>query len=120
MTESLPTVTVATVPVLPPVPLRQRLMDWSKQPSTLQGLSLLMASGVLAWMRPFPGAEGIAATLLAGSLPKLWPDNTTDALKTRDLANAIAHAAVTRRPADLERAAEQVAADIVATGVTKP
>jgi hypothetical protein len=88
-----------------------QLLDWSRQPGTQQGFSLLIAGCVLAWLHPFPSAEGIGATLLAASLPKLWPDNTTDAIRTRSLSNAIAHAVATRRPVDLEQAA------VVATAV---
>lgn len=103
----------ATPALVPPAlalpPLRQRVMDWSKQPSTQQGLSLLLAGLTLSVLHPFPSAEGIGATLLAACLPRLWPDNTTDAIRTRDLANAIAHAAATRRPADLEQAAGTMA-----------
>ena len=103
-------------PVVPgPGPCR-RLLDWSRQSTTQQGLSLLVGGGVLAWLHPFPAAEGIGATLLAAGLPRLWPDNTTDAIRTRQLANVIAHAAVTRRPADLAQAADaaaQAAADLL-------
>lgn len=101
--------TIAPAPALPRIRLLQRMLDWSKQPGTQQGLSLLVGGCVLAWLHPFPSAEGIGATLLAASLPRLWPDNTTDAIRTRDLSNAIAHAAATRRPADLAYAAETVA-----------
>lgn len=86
--------------------LGRRLFDWSRQPSTQAGLSLLLGGCVLAWAHPFPAAEGIAATILAASLPKLWPDNTTDAIRTQALSAAIAHAAVTRSAADLERLAQ--------------
>lgn len=88
---------------------RQRMLDWSRQPSTQQGLSLLAGGCVLAWMHPFGGAEGIAATLVAASLPRLWPDNTSDALRIGILSNAIVHAAVTRKPADLAALAETAA-----------
>ena len=87
----------------------RQLLDWSRQPGTQQGLSLLIAGAVLAWLHPFPSAEGVAATLLAASLPKLWPDNTTDAIRARCLSNALAHAIATRRPADLEQAASTAA-----------
>lgn len=102
-----------TVPTLPRGSLIQIILDWSKQPSTQQGLSLLAGGCTLAWLHPFPSAESIGATLLAASLPRLWPDNTTDAIKTRDLSNAIAHAAVTRRTTDVADAAEAVAALLV-------
>lgn len=117
MTEAASSVITAPVPVLPRPGLRRRLLDWSKQPSTLQGLSLLAAGGTVAALHPFPSAEGIGATLLAASLPKLWPDNTTDAIRTRDLSNAIAHAAATRRPADLEQAAGTMAELLAASPV---
>lgn len=112
MTDSPPTVTIAPVPALPRISFKQHVLDWMKQPSTQRGLSLLIGGGTLAYLHPFPSAEGIGATLLAASLPNLWPDNTTDAIKTRDLANAIAHAAVTRRPADLQNAAAVMAEDV--------
>ena len=101
---------------LPPAgPTRWRkLLDWSRQPGTQQGLSLLVAGATLAGLHPFPSAEGIAATLLAASLPKLWPDNTTDAIRARCLSNAVAHAIATRRPADLEQAASTAAALLIA------
>lgn len=92
----------------------RKLLDWSRQPGTQQGLSLLVAGAVLAGLHPFPSAEGIAATLLAASLPKLWPDNTTDAIRARCLSNALAHAIATRRPADLEQAASTAAALLIA------
>lgn len=110
---------IVAVPVLPRPHLRQRVLDWTKQPSTLQGGSLFASACTLAILHPFPSAEGIAATLMAASLPKLWPDNTTDAIRTRDLSNAIAHAAATRRPADLEQAAVTVADLLVPTSVTR-
>ncbi len=90
-----------------------KLLEWSKQPGTQQGLSLLVAGAMLAGMHPFPSAEGIAATLLAASLPKLWPDNTTDAIRAHCLSNALAHAIVTKRPADLEQAVSTAAALLV-------
>ena len=96
-------------PVLPPPPRWRQVLDWSRQPGTQQGLSLLIAGLMLAWLHPFPAAEGIAATLFAASLPKLWPDNTTDAIRARCLSNALAHALATRRPADLEQAASTAA-----------
>ncbi len=96
-------------PILPPPSRWRRLLDWSRQPGTQQGLSLLVAGLMLAWLHPFPAAEGIAATLIAASLPKLWPDNTTDAIRARCLSNALAHALATRRPADLEQAASTAA-----------
>ena len=105
MTDTPATVTVTPVSALPRASLKQRILDWSKQVSTQQGLSLLVGGCVLAWLHPFAGAEGIGATLLAASLPKLWPDNTTDAIKQRDAANAIAHALATRQAAALEAAA---------------
>jgi len=86
--------------------LGRRLFDWSRQPSTQAGLSLFLGGCVLAWAHPFPAAEGIAATVIAASLPKLWPDNTTDAIRNQALSTAIAHAAVTRSAADLERLAQ--------------
>ena len=101
---------------LPRLGAWRRVLDWSKQPGTQQGMSLLAGGGALAWLHPFPAAEGIGATLLAAGLPRLWPDNTTDAIRTRQLANVIAHAAATRRPADLaqaEDAAAQAAADLL-------
>ena len=119
MTDTPPTVTVAPVPALPHPNARRRVMDWLKQPSTQRGLSLLLGGGVLAYLHPFPSAEGIGATLLAASLPQLWPDNTTDAIKTHDLANAIAHAAVTRQAMDLAPIAADVAA-IAEAEVSKP
>lgn len=112
MTDSPPTITIAPVPALPRISLRQRLWDYSKQPSTQQGLSMLIGGLVLASLHPFQGSEALGATLMAASTPRLWPDNTTDAIKTRDLANAIAHAAVTRRPADLQNAAAVMAEDV--------
>ena len=96
-------------PVLLTPPGWRQVLDWSRQPGTQQGLSLLIAGLVLAWLHPFPAAEGIAATLLAASLPKLWPDNTTDAIRARCLSNALAHAVATRRPVDLEQAASTAA-----------
>ena len=100
--------------VPPAEPLRWlKLLEWSRQPGTQQGLSLLVAGAVLAGMHPFPSAEGVAATLLAASLPKLWPDNTTDAIRARCLSNALAHAIVTRRPADLEQVVSTAAALLV-------
>ncbi len=108
------------LPVLPRSGMFQTVLDWSKQSSTQQGLSLLVGGCVLAWMHPFPSAEGIGATLLAASLPRLWPDNTTDAIKTQDLSNAIAHAAATRQPADVAQAAETVAALLVPTTAIRP
>ena len=110
----------AAAPVLgaalpPAAPSRWRhLLDWSRQPGTQQGLSLLVAGVVLAGLHPFPAAEGIGATLLAASLPKLWPDNTTDAIRASCLSNALAHAIATRRPADLEQAASTAAALLIA------
>ncbi len=99
----------------PAGPSRWRLLlEWSRQPGTQQGLSLLVAGAVLAGLHPFPSAEGIAATLLAASLPKLWPDNTTDAIRARCLSNALAHAIATRRPADLEQVASTAAALLIA------
>ncbi len=114
-----PGATAAMPPAAPPAaspvgPSRWlKLLEWSRQPGTQQGLSLLVAGAVLAGMHPFPSAEGIAATLLAASLPKLWPDNTTDAIRARCLSNALAHAIVTRRPADLEQAVSTAAALLV-------
>ncbi len=99
----------APLPELPERTPARRIFDWSKQPGTQQGLSLLAGGAMLAWLHPFPAAEGIGATLLAAGLPRLWPDNTTDAIRTRQLANVIAHAAATRRPADLARAADAAA-----------
>ncbi len=90
--------------------LSRHLLDWSKQPSTQQGLSLFIGGVVLALVHPFAAAEGIAATLIAASLPKLWPDNTTDAIRVGSLSNAIAHAAVTRKSTDLANAAEEAVA----------
>ncbi len=101
--------TVLPLPTLPSPSRWRQLLDWSKQPGTQQGLSLLISGAVLAGLHPFPAAEGIAATLLAASLPKLWPDNTTDAIRARCLSNALAHAIATRRPADLEQAASTAA-----------
>ncbi len=101
--------TILPLPILPPPSRWRQLLDWSKQPGTQQGLSLLISGVVLAGLHPFPAAEGIAATLLAASLPKLWPDNTTDAIRARCLSNALAHAIATRRPADLEQAASTAA-----------
>ncbi len=109
---AIPAVAPVPPPFLPPSPARSRrrmLLDWSRQPGTQQGLSLLVAGLMLAWLHPFPAAEGIAATLLAASLPKLWPDNTTDAIRARCLSNALAHALATGRPADLEQAASTAA-----------
>ncbi len=105
--------TILPLPTLPSPSRWRQLLDWSRQPGTQQGLSLLVAGLVLAGLHPFPSAEGIAATLLAASLPKLWPDNTTDAIRARCLSNAIAHAIVTRRPADLEQAASTAATLLV-------
>ena len=111
--------------VLPPPLLRhgslmQTILDWSKQPTTQQGLSLLAAGCALAWLHPFASAEGIGATLVAASLPRLWPDNTTDAIKTQDLSNAIAHAAATRRTADVARAAATAAELLVPAVAARP
>ena len=106
---SAPVLTPVLPPVLPPPSRWRRLLDWSRQPGTQQGLSLLIAGLMLAWLHPFSAAEGIAATLLAASLPKLWPDNTTDAIRARCLSNTLAHALATRRPADLEQAASTAA-----------
>ncbi len=103
-------------PVRPGRPVWRRVLDWSRQPGTQQGMSLLTGGVALAWIHPFPAAEGIGATLLAAGLPRLWPDNSTDAIRTRQLANVIAHAAATRRPDDLaqaEDAAAQAAADLL-------
>ena len=116
MSVGIATVTGTAMPTLPRRSVPQRIFDWSKQPGTQQGLSLLIGGVALALLHPFPAAEGIGATLLAASLPRLWPDNTTDAIRTRQLANAIAHAATTRRPADVAQAADaaaQAAADLL-------
>lgn len=86
--------------------MRQRLSDWSRQPSTQQGLSLLVGGCVLAWTHPFGDAEGIAATIVAASLPRLWPDNTTDAIRLGAVSNAIVHAMATRKATDLATLAE--------------
>ncbi|MCQ8277856.1 hypothetical protein NFI95_05285 [Acetobacteraceae bacterium KSS8] len=94
----------------------RHLLDWSKQPSTQQGLSLLIGGVVLAFAHPFAAAEGIAATLIAASLPKLWPDNTTDAIRVGVLSNAIAHAAVTRKSTDIAAVAEDAVAILKPVG----
>lgn len=119
MTDTPPTITVAPVPALPRISFRQRAWDWSKQSTTQQGLSLLAGGCTLAWLHPFVSAEGIGATLIAASIPRLWPDNSTDAIKQRDIANAIAHLAATRQVAALEPIAADVAA-IAEAEVTKP
>lgn len=111
---SQPVVPAPAAPVLAARGIRLRaVLDWSKQPGTQAGLSLLAGGCMLAWLHPFPSAEGIGATLLAASLPRLWPDNTTDAIKVLDVSNAIAHAAATRRPGDLERAASVAVEDFI-------
>ncbi|MGI4850769.1 MAG: hypothetical protein ACRYGR_02365 [Janthinobacterium lividum] len=99
---------------LAPKSLRQRCHDWLKQTSTQTGLSLLLGGIGLAATHPFAKAQDIAVAMILAGLPKLLPDNTTDAIRNQDMANAIAHAAVTRRPADLEHAADTVAADLAA------
>lgn len=106
------TVVVAPVPTLPPASLRQRLLDYAKQPGTQQGWSLLCGGIALCWLHPFPAAEGIGAVIITAALPKMLPDNSTDALKQRDMANAIAHAAVERTPEAIGDAAALAVADL--------
>ncbi len=105
MSATLPTVAAPPIAAAMPRRLGRGLIDWSRQASTQAGLSLFLGGCVLAWLHPFAAAEGIAATIIAASLPKLWPDNTSDAIRTQALSAAIAHVAVTRTAADLERAA---------------
>lgn len=108
------TVTIAPVPALPAASLGQRLRDWSKQPNTQRGMGLVLGGVVLAALHPFANAEALGATLIATGLPLLISDNTTDAIKTRDVANAIAHAAAVRTPAAIEAAAEKAAQEVAA------
>lgn len=114
MTDAPPTVTVAPVPALPPTGLRQKLLDYVKQPGTQSGYGLILAGIAVASFHPFGPADsyGLAVALIGGGLPKILPDSSTDLIKTRDLSNALAHAALTRAPADIAKAAEQAALDV--------
>ncbi|MBA5725036.1 hypothetical protein [Bombella favorum] len=59
-------------------------LHWLRQPTTLQGLSLIIAG--LAGARTGALSSGLATTLIGAAIPLLLPDNST--------ARAIASAAI--------------------------
>lgn len=52
-----------------------KLLHWLRQPTTLQGLSLIIAG--LAGAKTGALSNGLATTLIGAAIPLLLPDNST-------------------------------------------
>ncbi|AOX16906.1 hypothetical protein [Kozakia baliensis] len=90
-----------------------KIVSWLRQPTTLQGIALLLGAAASAY---FGLGEAVAGTMATIAIPLLVPDNTTAQHELSILSTTAIHALAKERSAE---AAATVAAEAVESVETK-